>query len=105
MLAVIKTGGKQYIVSPDQKLKIEKLEAEPGKEVIFDEVLLMEKSNKIEIGNPTVPGAKVTAKVLSEGKGKKVIVFKHKAKTRYKVKKGHRQLFTEVQITKIGKEK
>jgi len=105
MLAVIKTGGKQYIVSPDQKLKIEKLEAEPGKEVIFDEVLLMEKSNKIEIGNPTVPGAKVTAKVLSEGKGKKVIVFKHKAKTRYKVKKGHRQLFTEVQITKIGTEK
>jgi large subunit ribosomal protein L21 len=116
MLAVIKTGGKQYVVSPDQKLKIEKLEAEPGKEVIFDEVLLMaysptgsarlgEKSNKIEIGNPTVPGAKVTAKVLSEGKGKKVIVFKHKAKTRYKVKKGHRQLFTEVQITKIGTEK
>lgn len=105
MLAVIKTGGKQYVVSPDQKLKIEKLEAEPGKEVIFDEVLLMEKSNKIEIGNPIVPGAKVTAKVLSEGKGKKVIVFKHKAKTRYKVKKGHRQLFTEVQITKIGTEK
>lgn len=101
MLAVIKTGGKQYLVSPGQKIKIEKLDAKEGKEITFSEVLLLEKGKKVEIGTPFVKGVKVTGKVLSQGKGKKVIVFKYKAKTRYKVKKGHRQPFTEVEITKI----
>jgi large subunit ribosomal protein L21 len=101
MLAVIKTGGKQYLVLPGQKLKVEKLEIEDGKEVIFDKVLLLEKSNKIEIGTPYVEGAKVVAKVLSQGKGKKVIAFKFRAKTRYHKKKGHRQTFTEVEIKTI----
>lgn len=102
MLAVIKTGGKQYLVSPGQKLKIEKLNKKEGEEVIFDEVLLLEKSNKVEIGNPLVAGIKVMGKVLSQGRNKKVIIFKYKAKTRQKVKKGHRQPFTEVEITKIS---
>lgn len=101
MLAVIKTGGKQYIVSPGQKLKIEKLEKKDGEEVIFDKVLLIEKNNKIEIGTPCVEGAKVIGKVLRTAKGKKVIAFKFKAKTRYHRKKGHRQQFTEVEIGKI----
>jgi len=101
MLAVIKTGGKQYLVSPGQKIKIEKLDAKEGREVTFKDVLLLEKGGKIEIGNPLVEGAKVAGKIISEGKGKKVIVFKFKAKTRYKKKMGHRQLFTEVEITKI----
>lgn len=113
MLAIIKTGGKQYFVSPGKKIKIEKLDLEgkpsasngAGKkesnEVVFDKVLLLEKGNKIEIGTPLVGGAKVIGKVLRQGKGKKVIVFKYKAKTRYKKKKGHRQPFTEVEITKI----
>ncbi|MDO8559325.1 MAG: 50S ribosomal protein L21 [bacterium] len=101
MLAVIKTGGKQYIVTPGQKLKIEKLEIEDGKEVIFGEVLLLEKENKLEIGAPFIKDAKVIGKVLSQGKAKKVIIFKYKAKKRYHVKKGHRQLFTEVEITGI----
>jgi len=101
MLAVIKTGGKQYLVSPGQKIKIEKLDAKEGKEVTFKDVLLLEKGGKIEIGNPLVEGAKVAGKIISEGKGKKVIVFKFKAKTRYRVKRGHRQPFTEVEITKI----
>ncbi|MFH1894479.1 MAG: 50S ribosomal protein L21 [Patescibacteria group bacterium] len=101
MLAVIKTGGKQYLVSPKQKLKIEKLENKEGEEVVFDEVLLVEKNNKIEIGTPFIEGAKVTGKVLLQGKGKKVIVFKYKAKKRYRKKKGHRQTFTEVEIGKI----
>lgn len=111
MLAVIKTGGKQYIVSPNQKLKIEKLEqksasaeasaGKEGQEVVFNEVLLLEKDGKVEIGAPLVEGVKVAGKVLSQGKGKKIIVFKYKAKKRYKVKKGHRQPFTEVQILKI----
>lgn len=101
MFAVIKTGGKQYLVEPDQKIKIEKLEQEEGKEVIFDQVLLLEKNRKLEIGTPLVKGAKVIAKVLKQGKNKKIIVFKYKPKKRYKVKKGHRQAFTEVKILKI----
>ena len=101
MLAVIKTGGKQYIVSPGQKIKIEKLDKEEGSEIIFDEVLVLEKGKKVEIGMPLIEGAKVIGKVLSQGKAKKVIVFKYKSKKRYKRKKGHRQPFTEVEITKI----
>ena len=104
MLAVIKTGGKQYLVIPGQKLKIEKLEKKDGDEVVFDQVLLVEKSNKVEIGTPFIEGAKVTGKVLSQGKGKKVIVFKYRAKTRYRKKKGHRQTFTEVEIKTINLE-
>ncbi len=100
-LAIIKTGGKQYLVSPGKKIKVEKLEIESGKEVVFDEVLLLQKSNKLEIGEPKVESAKVIGKVLRQGKAKKVIAFKYKAKKRYHVKKGHRQSFTEVEITKI----
>lgn len=101
MFAVIKTGGKQYIVEPGKKVKIEKLDKKAGDEVIFKEVLLMEKNNRVEIGDPKIKGAEVLGKVLSQGKGKKVIVFKYKAKTRYRVKKGHRQPYTEVEIKKI----
>ena len=101
MLAVIKTGGKQYLVSPGQKIKIEKVEADSGKEVIFDEVLLVEKNKKLEIGVPFIKDAKVIGKILSQGKGKKVIAFKYKSKTRRKTKKGHRQPFTEIEIVKI----
>jgi len=101
MLAIIRTGGKQYLVEPGDKIKIEKLDEEENKEVIFEEVLLVEKNKKLEIGTPLVKNAKVSAKILGQGKGKKVIIFKYKPKTRYKVKKGHRQLFTEVEITKI----
>ena len=102
MFAVIRTGGKQYLVSPGDKIKIEKLDKEEGKEITFSDVLLLEKRSKLEIGNPKVKGAKVVGKVLKQGKGKKIIVFKYKPKTRSKVKKGHRQPFTEVEITKIG---
>ena len=101
MLAVIKTGGKQYLVSPGQKIKIEKLEAKEGKEITFNEVLLLEKGKSIEIGNPFIKGVKVIGKILKQGKNEKVIIFKYKAKKRYKVKKGHRQPFTEVEILKI----
>ena len=101
MLAVIKTGGKQYLVAPGQKIKIEKLEKKEGDEVSFGEVLLLEKNKKLEIGNPMVKSAKVTGKIVRHGKGKKVIAFKYRAKKREKTKKGHRQPFTEVEITKI----
>ena len=102
MLAVIKTGGKQYIVAPGQKLKIEKLNKKEGSEITFNQVLLLEKSKKTDIGCPFVKGAKVIGKVLKQDKAKKVIIFKYKAKKRSKVKKGHRQPFTEVEILKIS---
>ena len=101
MLAVIKTGGKQYIVSPKDKIKIEKIDSAEGEEVIFDQILLLEKNKKLEIGQPFVKGAKVVAKVLTQGRGKKVIVFKYKPKTRYKVRNGHRQPFTEIEILNL----
>jgi large subunit ribosomal protein L21 len=101
MNAVIKTGGKQYFVKPGDKIKIEKINDEAGKEVIFDQVLLLEDNEKLEIGTPLVEKAKVFGKVIRQDKSKKVIIFKYKAKTRYKVKKGHRQPFTEVEIIKI----
>jgi len=113
MLAVIKTGGKQYIVSPGQKIKIEKLAQKEGEDIIFNEVLLLaysptgsarsgEKEGKVEIGTPLLKEAKVVGKILKQGKGKKVIVFKIKKKKRYKVKRGHRQPFTEIEILKIS---
>ena len=101
MLAVIKTGGKQYLVSPGDKIKIEKIDVKEGKEITFKDVLLVEKNRKLKIGTPQVKGVKVIGKVLRQDKAKKVIVFKYKSKTRYKVKKGHRQPFTEVEIMKI----
>jgi len=102
MFAVIKTGGKQYLVSPGDKIKVEKLEADEGKEITFDQVLLVEKGKSVEIGNPLVKGVKVKAKVLKQDKAKKIIVFKYKAKKRYQKKMGHRQPFTEVEILGIS---
>lgn len=101
MFAVIKTGGKQYLVSPGDKIKVEKLEVEEGKEITFSDVLLCEKNRKIEIGAPLVKGAKVQAKVLGQVKGEKLIIFKYKPKKRYKRKIGHRQKFTQLEITSI----
>jgi len=103
MLAVIKTGGKQYIVAPGQKLKVEKLEGEAGKEITFPEVLLVESDDKkVEVGQPTVKGIVVAAKILAQTKGPKVIAYKYKAKKRYHLKKGHRQQLTEVEIVSIN---
>jgi large subunit ribosomal protein L21 len=101
MLAVIKTGGKQYLVSPGDKIKVEKLDKKEGEEIVFSAVLLVEKNRKLEIGMPFVQGAQVTAKILKHGKGEKIIIFKYKAKKRYKRKIGHRQPYTEVEITGI----
>ena len=105
MIAVIKTGGKQYLVSPGDKIKVETLPFDEGKEVIFEEVLLYDKDGDgkaVQIGTPLVKDAKVTAKVLRQGKGAKLIIFKYKPKKRYKRKVGHRQTFTEAEILKIG---
>ena len=103
MLAVIKTGGKQYIVTLGQKIKIEKLPQEEGSEIAFDEVLLIQNDDNLEIGTPLVEGAKVKGKIVRHGKAEKLVVFKFKPKKRERKKKGHRQLFTEVEITDIQK--
>ena len=100
--AVIKTGGKQYKVAEGDVLMIEKLDVE-GETVTFNEVLLITDGDKITLGKPVISGASVAAKVLiAEGKDKKKMVFKFKSKTRHRKKKGHRQPFTKVQITKIA---
>lgn len=102
MLAVIKTGGKQYVVSEGTKLKVEKLEGEAGSVIKFAEVLLLGDEKDLKVGAPLVSGAKVEAKIVRQGKAKKVWGIKHKSKKRYKIKFGHRQMFTEVEITKIA---
>jgi len=95
MIAVIQTGGKQYLVKKGDKIKIEKIDKEG--EIEFTDVLLVDDN----IGKPTIKNAKVVAKILNQGKGDKVIVFKYKSKKRYKKKAGHRQPYTEIQIKDI----
>lgn len=99
--AVIKTGGKQYIVTPGQKLKVEKLSLNVGEAVVFDTVLLKKDGENITLGTPVIEGATVQGTVTRQGRAKKVITVKYKAKKREKVKRGHRQHFTEVQIASV----
>jgi len=101
MYAVIVSGGKQYKVSEGDVIRVEKLEVEEGEKVSFDQVLLIN-DGSLKIGTPTVQGAKVSGTVLQNGKAKKVIVYRYKRKSGYHKKNGHRQLFTEVKIDKIG---
>jgi large subunit ribosomal protein L21 len=100
MFAIIETGGKQYLVSPKDKIRVEKIEAK-GDEVVFDKVLLVS-DKEAKIGTPYVNGAKVTAKVLRQGRAKKLRIFKYRPKVRYRRRIGHRQQFTEIQIVSIA---
>ena len=100
MSAIIKTGGKQYVVEEGKVISIEKLDVEEGAEVTFDEVLLVS-GDDVKIGQPNVAGAKVTGKVLEQGKERKIRIFKYKAKSNYRRRQGHRQPFTKVKIEKI----
>ena len=100
MYAIIKTGGKQYVVEEGKVISIEKLDVEEGAEVTFDEVLLVS-GDDVKIGQPNVAGAKVTGKVLEQGKERKIRIFKYKAKSNYRRRQGHRQPFTKVVIEKI----
>lgn len=102
MYAVVEIAGKQFKVAPSEKVKVPRLKAEVGQEVNFDKVLLVSDNGTVKVGNPTVEGTKVEAKVLSHGKDEKVIVFKKKRRKGYRVKRGHRQGYTEVEITSIG---
>lgn len=102
MYAIIETGGKQYKVAQGDVVFIEKLDVEEGAEVTFDKVLMAGEGAEVRVGTPVVEGATVTAKVLKNGKAKKVLVFKMKRKKNERKKKGHRQPYTKVEITKIN---
>ncbi len=103
MYAIIESCGKQYKVAQGDVVFFEKLDTEEGKKVTFDKVVLVSDGEKIEIGNPYVKGFKVEGKVVAHGKGKKILVFKYKAKKNYRRTQGHRQPYTKVEITSIKK--
>lgn len=102
MYAIIESCGKQYKVSEGDVVFFEKLDTEAGKKVSFDKVVLVSDDKKVEVGAPYVKGVKVEGKVVEHGKGKKIIVYKYKAKKNYRRTQGHRQPFTKVEITKIA---
>jgi large subunit ribosomal protein L21 len=101
MYAIVETGGKQFKVSQGDTIYVEKLDAEVGSSVTLDKVFLVSTDNGVSVGTPTVDGAKVVAKVVEHGKGKKIVVFKYKAKKNYHKKQGHRQPYTKLQIEAI----
>ena len=101
MYAIIKTGGKQYKVAEGDEIFVEKLDGAEGDEVTFGEVLVVVDGDKTTVGRPMVEGAKVVGKIAAQGKAKKILVFKYKAKSNYRRRQGHRQPFTKVSIEKI----
>lgn len=101
MYAVIATGGKQYRVAEGDVLFVEKLAGELDEQVVFSDVLTVVEDGSVKIGTPFLAGAKVTAKVLKQGKDKKILVYKYKSKANYRRRQGHRQPYTKVSIEKI----
>ena len=101
MYAIIESCGRQYKVSEGDVVFFEKLEVEEGKNITFDNVVLVSEEGKVQVGNPYVKGVKVEGKVVSHGKAKKIIVFKMKPKKNQRKKQGHRQPYTKVEITSI----
>jgi len=101
MYAVVKTGGKQYRVSPGDSIEVEKLPHEVGEQVELEEVLLVANGSRTKIGRPMVKGAKVKATVTRQSKGRKVIIFKYRPSNRYRRRKGHRQHLTRLRIDEI----
>ena len=101
MKAVVKTGGKQYVVTEGETLRVEKLEGEVGATIDLGEVLSVGEGSEIKIGTPVVEGATVKAEIIEHGRGKKIVVFKKKRRKGYKKKQGHRQDFTGVRIREI----
>jgi large subunit ribosomal protein L21 len=102
MYAVIKTGGKQYRVTPGEKLKVEKLAGEVGSDVVIDEVLMVADGDNVTVGAPVVKGASVKATVVSHGRHDKVMIFKMRRRKHYRKTQGHRQDYTEIQIQQIA---
>ena len=102
MYAVIKTGGKQYRVAPGQKLKVEQIPADIGQEISLDQVLSVGEGESLKLGSPLVEGATVTAKVLAHGRHDKVKIFKMRRRKHYRKSQGHRQNFTEIEISAVN---
>ena len=102
MYAVIQTGGKQYRVAPGDKLRVEKLSAAEGDSIEFDKVLMVGNGDDVKIGAPYVDGGKVTATVKSQGRGKKVEIIKFRRRKHHMKRQGHRQAYTEVEITDVS---
>ena len=101
MYAVIKTGGKQYRANPGEEIKVEKLQGEVGDPVTFDQVLLTSDGENVSVGKPFLENTKVTGQITSQGKNRKIVVFKYKRRKGYRKKLGHRQQFTQVRIKDI----
>lgn len=102
MYAIIRTGGKQYQVAAGDQLRVEKLAGEVGDTIEIDDILLVADGDDVKIGQPVVDGAKVSAQIVEQGKDKKIIVFKKKKRKGYKLRKGHRQPYTALQIKEIS---
>lgn len=103
MYAVVKTGGKQYRVQPGEELNVERLDGDVGSELVFEEVLMIGGGEgAVVLGRPLVDGAKVTARVVSQDRARKIIVFKHRRRGGFRKKRGHRQSYTRVRITDIN---
>ena len=103
--AIVQTGGKQYRVEPGSTIRVETVPTEGERSVKLDDVRLVSQDGDLTLGRPTVPGATVEAEVVTQGRRKKIMVLKYKNKTRYRVRKGHRQNFTELKITDISVKK
>ena len=101
MYAVIKTGGKQYRVAAGEKIKVEQLPADVGAEITLDQVLMLGEGESVKIGTPTIAGASVKAKVVAHGRGPKIKIFKMRRRKHYQKHQGHRQNFTEIEISGI----
>jgi large subunit ribosomal protein L21 len=101
MIAIIESGSKQYLVKPNDKIQVEKLEGNVGDTIKLTNVLMTADGDKVNVGSPLVSGAAIEAKILKQARSKKVLVFKYKAKSKYRRKQGHRQNYTELEITKI----
>ena len=102
LYAVIKTGGKQYRVAAGEKIKVETIPAEVGAEVTLDQVLMVGEGESVSIGTPLLAGAKVTAKVVAHGRGPKIKIFKMRRRKHYQKHQGHRQNYTEIEISGIA---
>ncbi|HHW18245.1 MAG TPA: 50S ribosomal protein L21 [Firmicutes bacterium] len=101
MYAILETGGKQYRVSPGSTLRIEKIDGQRGDTCTFEKVLAISTDGSLKVGNPYVEGARVRGTIVRQGKARKILVFKYKAKSNYRRRYGHRQHFTEVRIDSI----
>ncbi len=102
MYAVIKTGGKQYRVANGEKLKVEQIPADIGQEIILDQVLMVGEGSEVKVGAPLVVGASVTVKVVSHGRADKVKIFKLRRRKHYQKHQGHRQNYTEIEVSAIN---